>query len=102
MEDLPTASHRELDLDTLGRLARIRLREEDRVEFRPQLERILGYVEQLSRVEVEGVEPMTHPVPLENILREDRAVDPDRREPYLENAPSSREGEVVVPRVIEE
>jgi aspartyl-tRNA(Asn)/glutamyl-tRNA(Gln) amidotransferase subunit C len=102
MEDAPTTSHPELDLETLGRLARIRLREEDRAEFQPQLGRILGYVEQLSHVDVEGVEPMTHPVPLENVLREDRAVAPDAREAYLKNAPASRDGEVVVPRVIEE
>lgn len=102
MEDSATARHPELDLEALGRLARIRLRDEDRAEFQPQLARILGYVEQLSRVEVKGVEPMTHPVPLENVLRADRAVAPDSREAYLDNAPASRNGEVIVPRVIEE
>ncbi len=90
-----------IDLDRLCVLARLSLEEEEKARLGPQLERIIGYVEQLSAVDVDGVEPMAHAIPLENVLREDEAIDlPDRNE-FLRNAPSSRSGQVVVPPVIE-
>ncbi len=90
-----------IDLDRLCGLARLSLSEDEKARLGPQLERIVGYVEQLSSVDVDGVEPMAHALPLENVLREDCATAPLDRSEFLRNAPASRAGQVVVPPVIE-
>lgn len=90
-----------IDLDRLCVLARLSLSEDEKAKLGPQLERIIGYVEQLSEVNVEGVEPMAHAIHMENVLRADEAVEPSNREEFLGNAPAARTGQVVVPPVIE-
>lgn len=94
-------SNSSIDLDNLARLARLELTPEEKDKLGPQLERIVGYVNQLSRVNVDGIEPMAHAVEFENVWREDEAVEPLDREKGLANAPLQRDGMVVVPRVIE-
>ena len=91
-----------IDLDRLCALARLSLSENEKARLGPQLERIIGYVEQLAAVDVDGVEPMAHSIPLENVLRKDEAVDLSDRDEFLRNAPSARSGQIVVPPVIEE
>ena len=91
----------EIDLDRLCVLARLSLSPEEKEKLGPQLARIIGYVEQLKEVDVEGVEPMAHAIPLENVFRKDEATPLVEREDYLRNAPASRAGQVVVPKVIE-
>jgi len=88
-------------LERLCILARLSLSDREKARLGPQLERIVGYVEQLSAVDVEGVEPMAHAIPMENVLREDVAAEPSDREEILRTAPSARLGQVVVPLVIE-
>jgi len=90
-----------IDLDHLCRLARLSLSDEEKGKLGPQLEQIVGYVEQLAEVDVEGVEPMYHALPMENRLREDVATAPSIRKEFLKNAPASRNGQIVVPKVIE-
>jgi aspartyl-tRNA(Asn)/glutamyl-tRNA(Gln) amidotransferase subunit C len=91
-----------IDLDRLCVLARLSLTDAEKEKLGPQLERIVGYVEQLREVDVDGIEPMSHPVPLENVLRPDEAAAPGDRDEYLRNAPATRDGQIVVPPVIEE
>ncbi|MEM0965267.1 MAG: Asp-tRNA(Asn)/Glu-tRNA(Gln) amidotransferase subunit GatC [Verrucomicrobiota bacterium] len=90
-----------IDLDRLSVLARLSLTPEEKEKLGPQLSRIVGYVEQLKEVDVDGVEPMAHAIPLSNVLREDRAEELDDREAFLKNAPASRLSQIVVPPVIE-
>lgn len=90
-----------IDLDHLCRLSRLSLSEEEKDKMGQQLERIVGYVEQLSEVDVDGVEPMYHALPMENRLREDVATEASSREEFLQNAPASRNGQIIVPKVIE-
>ncbi len=90
-----------IDLDRLCVLARLSLGAGEKEKLGPQLARIIGYVEQLKQVNVEGVEPMAHAIPLENVFREDQAAECVDRDQYLSNAPVSRAHQVVVPRVIE-
>ncbi|MBC2601877.1 Asp-tRNA(Asn)/Glu-tRNA(Gln) amidotransferase subunit GatC [Puniceicoccus vermicola] len=94
-------SEESIDLDRLCVLARLSLEPEEKEKLGPQLARIIGYVEQLKEVDVDGVEPMAHAIPLENVLRKDEAAELVDRETYLRNAPDSRAHQVVVPPVIE-
>ena len=89
------------DVEYLGYLARIQLRAEEVERFASQLEQILGYVEKLKEVNVEGVPPTSHVLELTNVYRPDDPVPSLPSEKVLEGAPS-REGPFFkVPRVID-
>jgi aspartyl-tRNA(Asn)/glutamyl-tRNA(Gln) amidotransferase subunit C len=57
----------------IAKLARIKLKPEEVAQYTKDLEKILGYVHQLSEVNTEGVEPMIHGIPLPMHFREDKA-----------------------------
>ncbi|MBU0625853.1 Asp-tRNA(Asn)/Glu-tRNA(Gln) amidotransferase subunit GatC [Patescibacteria group bacterium] len=59
------------EVDKIADLARLELSDEERSAFRYQLSSILDYVGKLSEVDIEGVEPMSHSIPVFNVLRED-------------------------------
>jgi len=90
-----------IDIDYLARLARLELSEEEKRTLAPQLEEIIAFVDRLQSVDVEGVEPTAHGIPRFNVWREDRATPPMERAKLLQNAPAQRDGQVVVPKVIE-
>ena len=90
------------DVAHVARLARLALDPDELERMRTQLDGILAYVDQLRALDVEGVEPTSHAVPLVNVLREDTVVPPFAQEAMLANAPD-RVGELVrVPRIIED
>ena len=60
-----------IDVAYVAELARLELTDEEKSVFQPQLENIVKYVEKISEVDVEGVEPMMHGRPLVNAFRED-------------------------------
>jgi len=93
-----------IDKDTARRvahLARIEVTEADLGPLAGQLSSILGFMEQLREVDVEGVEPMTSVTPMQLPWREDVVSDGDIRDKVLLNAPDARAGFFTVPKVIE-
>ncbi len=89
------------DVAYVAHLARIALSEEDAAGFTRDLDRILGYVSQISQLDVRDVPPTTHVVPVKNIFREDVVRPSLPREEALASAPDSKEGAFRVPSVIE-
>jgi aspartyl-tRNA(Asn)/glutamyl-tRNA(Gln) amidotransferase subunit C len=85
----------------IAKLARIAVSEEEVAALAPELSNILGWVEQLQEVDVEGVEPMTAVIPNTLRLREDAVTDGGKREDVLANAPAAEHGFFAVPKVIE-
>ena len=93
-----------IDADTVRRiahLARIAVAEEDIEHLRGELNAILTFVEQLSQVDVRGVEPVTSVVPMQLKKRADKVTDGEIREEVLRNAPATEDGFFLVPKVIE-
>ena len=93
-----------VDLATVKRvahLARIAVPEADLPKLQGELNAILGFVEQLNEVNVDGVEPMTTPVAMKLPMREDVVSDGNIRDQVLANAPKSEDGFFVVPKVVE-
>lgn len=86
---------------TVARLARIRVEEEALPALAADFSRILAFVEQLSEVDVEGVEPMVSVTPMRLPRRPDVVTDGDRQAEILRLAPDAREGFYVVPKVVE-
>lgn len=91
----------QLDIDRVARLARVALTAEERATFAAQLGSVLHHIEQLSKVNVEGVEPSAHAFAVDNVWREDVASPALPASEALRNAPAQRENMVVVPKVVE-
>jgi aspartyl-tRNA(Asn)/glutamyl-tRNA(Gln) amidotransferase subunit C len=90
------------DVEQVARLARLTLSAEENERMREQLDRILGYIDKLNRLDTTGVEPTSHVVPMVNVLREDEVRPCFPAEEMLANAPD-RSGEFFrVPRIIED
>lgn len=93
-----------VDLATVkrvARLARIAVSEEEASRMMGELNGILGFVEQLSEVNVEGVEPMTSVTPVEMRKREDVVNDGNKADDIVANAPASDRNFFQVPKVVE-
>ncbi|WP_448500822.1 Asp-tRNA(Asn)/Glu-tRNA(Gln) amidotransferase subunit GatC [Sphingomonas sp.] len=82
-------------------LARIAISDDDAERLVPELNNILGWVEQLGEVDVSGVRPMTAVIPNTLRLRNDAVTDGDVRDAVLANAPQAEHGFFAVPKVIE-
>jgi aspartyl-tRNA(Asn)/glutamyl-tRNA(Gln) amidotransferase subunit C len=85
----------------IAKLARIAVSDAEVHALAPELSNILGWVEQLGEVNVEGVAPMTAVIPNSLRLREDVVTDYDRCDEILANAPVAEHGFFAVPKVIE-
>lgn len=93
-----------IDVKTAARvahLARIRVEDEALPKLADELSAILGFMEQLNEVDVDGVEPMTSVTPMAAPLRADVVNDGGIQERILANAPDAREGFFSVPKVVE-
>lgn len=93
-----------IDIDTarkVAKLARIRVNEADLPALATELSGILGFMEQLNEVDVDGIEPMTSVTPMRLKRRADVVTDGDIQDRILKNAPDAREGFFAVPKVVE-
>ena len=88
------------DVRKVAKLARLDLDEQHLSRFTGQLESILGYVAKIGEVDITGVEPMAHAVPLANVLREDVVEPALPVDKVLQNAPESDGPFFKVPKVI--
>ena len=85
----------------IGRLARIRIGDDEVATYQDELNAMLVFVEQLSEVDVEGVEPMTSVIPMEMKKRQDKVTDGGIVEDVLRNAPAREGNFFLVPKVVE-
>lgn len=85
----------------IAKLARIAMSDEEIEALVPELNNILGWVEQLGEVPTEGVEPLTAVIDNRLRLRDDQVTEGDCREDLLANAPDAEHGFFAVPKVIE-
>ena len=83
-------------------LARLSLSEHEIDEFGKQLTQILGYVETLNEVDVEGATPMPHAVDEHNVFRKDQASESLSREAALSNAPQTDGQFFLVPQILDQ
>jgi aspartyl-tRNA(Asn)/glutamyl-tRNA(Gln) amidotransferase subunit C len=81
----------------VARLARLELSEAEIERMAEELSGILEHVDRISSLDLEGVEPTSHVVPLENVMRPDEPRPSLPRERALESAPDAHEGAFRVP-----
>jgi aspartyl-tRNA(Asn)/glutamyl-tRNA(Gln) amidotransferase subunit C len=85
----------------VAKLARIKVEEDALPALAQEFNAVLGFIEQLNEVDVEGVEPMVSVTPMRLKRRQDVVTDGDQQEKILSNAPDAREGFFAVPKVVE-
>jgi aspartyl-tRNA(Asn)/glutamyl-tRNA(Gln) amidotransferase subunit C len=85
----------------IAKLARIAMSDEELEKLVPELNVIIGWVEQLGEVNTDGVEPLTAVIDQKLRLREDEVTDGNIRDKILANAPEPQHGFFAVPKVIE-
>jgi aspartyl-tRNA(Asn)/glutamyl-tRNA(Gln) amidotransferase subunit C len=90
------------EVEQVARLARLELSAEEKERMREQLDRILGYIDKLRRLDTEGVPPTSHAVPMVNVMREDEPRPCLPPQEMLANAPDRSGDFFRVPRIIED
>jgi aspartyl-tRNA(Asn)/glutamyl-tRNA(Gln) amidotransferase subunit C len=85
----------------IAQLARIAVTETEVPHLQDELNAMLAFVEQLSEVDVDGVEPMTSVMPLEMKKRPDVVTDGEIADDIVRNAPASEDHFFLVPKVVE-
>lgn len=96
-----TVEKLKIDVAYVAELARLELTDEEKAVFQPQLENIVKYVEKISSVDVDGVEPMMHGRELVNAFREDVVRPGMSTETALANAPKRVGDEFLLPKIVE-
>lgn len=91
----------QIDVAYVAHLARMALAPEEKALYQQQLEHILDHVRKLNELDVSGVEPMAHAIPVKNRFREDQPTPCLDHDEVMENAPEARQGQFFVPRILE-
>jgi aspartyl-tRNA(Asn)/glutamyl-tRNA(Gln) amidotransferase subunit C len=85
----------------IARLARLRVTDAEVAQMQTELNSILGWIDQLNELNVEGVEPLTGGTSIALRLREDVVTEPDLTDAVLSNAPERDGPFYTVPKVVE-
>ena len=88
-------------VDHVALLARLELTPEETRRLTRDLNTILHHFERLQELETEGVPPTSHPIPMQNVFREDEVRPSLPRDVILAEAPDARDGFFVVPRIVD-
>ena len=85
----------------IAHLARIAVAEDEVEDLKRELNAILAFVEQLTEVNVDGIEPMTSVIPMEMKKRADAVTDGNIADDIVRNAPAREDHFFLVPKVVE-
>ena len=88
------------EVEHIAKLARLQLTDEEIQRFQVELGKIIEYFDQLKKLDTENVPPMTHAVPIENVLREGKVESSLSVEEALQNAPEKKNSYFQVPKVV--
>lgn len=90
------------EVSHLARLSRLALTDAELDHFAGQLDQIIGAVARVQEVAAEGIPPMTHAVPVNNVFRDDVVLSCLTPEQALAGAPATEQGRFRVPRILTE
>ncbi|MGE5354441.1 MAG: Asp-tRNA(Asn)/Glu-tRNA(Gln) amidotransferase subunit GatC [Acidobacteriota bacterium] len=88
------------DVEYIAALAKLKFSESELESFTGELNQILGYMEKLNELDTTDVEPLSYPVEVTEVLREDKRMPSVPTEEALKNAPAATEEFFKVPKVI--
>lgn len=87
------------DVEHVAKLARLQLSDNEKHLYTQQLAKIIGYFDELKEIDTTGVEPMSHALPVLNVMREDEIEPPAGHSELLKTAPSSQGPYFRVPKI---
>ncbi|WP_288175181.1 Asp-tRNA(Asn)/Glu-tRNA(Gln) amidotransferase subunit GatC [Sporofaciens musculi] len=87
-------------IEYVGILAKLELSSEEKENAKADMEKMLDYIDTLNELDTEGVIPMSHIFPVNNVFREDAASQKDGSRETLANAPRSKDNSFKVPKTI--
>lgn len=90
------------DIEYLTKLARMELSAEEKASLEKDLDAIIGYMDTLSKIDTDEIEPMEHILGLSNVMRDDNPVPSYDRDTLLACAPNSEDGFYDVPLAVEQ
>ncbi|MEI3175420.1 MULTISPECIES: Asp-tRNA(Asn)/Glu-tRNA(Gln) amidotransferase subunit GatC [unclassified Candidatus Paralachnospira] len=88
-------------IEYVGILAKLSLSEEEKEAAKTDMANMLDYIDMLNELDTDGVEPMSHVFPVNNVFREDVVTNENQREAMLSNAPEQKDGCYKVPRTFD-
>ena len=90
----------EKDVQYVAKLARLEVTDQEVAKYTQQLANILGYVEQLNKLDTSSVEPLTHPLDVKNVFRPDELKLSLTQTEVLSNGPEVQSGHFKVPKIM--
>lgn len=88
-------------IEYVGILAKLELSDDEKEQAKKDMGSMLDYIDKLNELDTEGIEPMSHVFPVDNVFREDVVTNGDDREQMLANAPQKKEGTYMVPKTFD-
>ena len=87
-------------IEYVGILSKLELSGGEKEDAKADMEKMLDYIDILNELDTDGIEPMSHVFPVNNVFREDVVTNGDNREKILENAPLRKDDSFEVPKTI--
>ncbi|MAT58035.1 MAG: Asp-tRNA(Asn)/Glu-tRNA(Gln) amidotransferase GatCAB subunit C [Ignavibacteriae bacterium] len=87
-------------VEQIAKLARLKFDENEIENLTKDMNKILDYMDQLNELDTDNIEPLSHPLDLSNVMREDNLKESISRDDVFKNAPSHNEEFFKVPKVI--
>ncbi len=88
-------------IEYVGILAKLELSDEDKENAKKDMASMLDYIDKLGELDTEGIEPMSHIFPVQNVMREDVVTNGDGSDDALKNAPESNGEAFIVPKTVD-
>ena len=88
-------------IEYVGILAKLELSDEDKENAKKDMASMLDYIDKLGELDTEGIEPMSHIFPVQNVMREDVVTNGDGSDDTLKNAPDSNGEAFIVPKTVD-
>ena len=91
----------EINVTHLARLGRLAISSSSHANTAQELQNIIAMIDAMQSVDTDGIEPLSHPLDSEQLLRADVVSETDSREAFQNNAPKTEDGYYLVPRVVD-
>ena len=91
----------EINVTHLARLGRLAIPSSSHASTAQELQNIIAMIDAMQSVDTDGIEPLSHPLDSEQLLRADVVSETDSREAFQNNAPKAEDGYYLVPRVVD-
>ena len=88
-------------IEYVGIIAKLELSDEDKENAKKDMASMLDYIDKLGELDTEGIEPMSHIFPVQNVMREDVVTNGDGSDDTLKNAPESNGEAFIVPKTVD-